>query len=74
MMEIQKTTGIVGRAQRQTFIVSDPVKELEDLTHILTNLRYWTVKWETEHGAVNKERKKHWEARADDWMEKHRKA
>lgn len=47
----------------------------EDLEHIaktayylLSNLRKATVKWEAEHGAVDKYLKKGWEEKADQFL------
>lgn len=33
--------------------------------HVLTNLRYWTMEWEREHGSELRSYKKHFEKRAD---------
>ena len=40
-----------------------------ELLNILSNLRYWTKKWEDKYGVYMKDEKKYWEKRADDYLD-----
>lgn len=42
----------------------------EEALHILANLRKFTVLWETSHGVQLKERKKYYEKKADELIQR----
>lgn len=42
----------------------------KEALHLLVNLRHYTKEWETAHGAELKTRKKHFEGRADEFLQK----
>lgn len=44
---------------------------LRELAEILVKVRYHTRQWEKYYGADTRKRKKLWEQRADEWIEKH---
>lgn len=45
------------------------IKELfKEAIHIHAHLRYFTLKWEAEYGAYEKERKKFWEQKQADLL------
>lgn len=46
------------------------VKVAEELIHILTNLRKYTKLWEESYGVVLKTKKKNFEKRADELIER----
>lgn len=50
----------------------DVEKELQELAYILTGMREWQKKWKAEYGANNRVQKEKWEARADDWIKRHK--
>jgi len=58
---------------KETFVVTDPLKEASELAHILLNLRFHTKNWDQHFGYENRLKKKHWEEKADKWLEDHRK-
>lgn len=60
-----------GATVKATFEVADPVQALAELAHITLNLRHYTKRFDTHFGYDNRLRKRHWEARADQWMSKH---
>ena len=47
------------------------VEVSRELFHCMVNLRYWTGKWEQEHGHHNLAAKKKWERKADDLIVKY---
>jgi hypothetical protein len=53
------------------FDVEDPLKAASELAHILLNLRHWTRLYDRHFGYHNKDRKRHWEAKADRWISQH---
>lgn len=55
----------------KTLITEDPLKDLQELTHIVINLRHYTKLWDEHYGSRLKDSKKLWEANADTWIEKH---
>jgi hypothetical protein len=63
----------MNRNINTVFQTSDPMKDLDELAHILLNLRHHTRRWDEHFGSVNKDNKKRWEAAADRWIEKHKK-
>lgn len=51
----------------------DKVKEeLREVAYIITGLREATRKWKSEFGYQNKLRMQQWEAKADEWINKHK--
>ena len=51
---------------------SEMKEELRELTYIAVGMRQWQKKWETHFGSVNKEAKKRWEEKMDEWINKHK--
>lgn len=47
-------------------------EELREVAHILVSLREATKKWDKEYGYQNRALKKKWEAKADEWINKHK--
>lgn len=42
----------------------------KEALHLLVNIRHYTKAWEETHGAELKNRKKHFEGRADEFLKK----
>jgi hypothetical protein len=61
------------RSQEKTFVTTDPVTDLAELAHIILNLRHRTKLFDEYYGTDNRISKKHWEVKADEWIEKHSK-
>jgi len=55
------------------FEVEDPVKAASELVHILLNLRHHTKVWDEKFGFDNRNKKRHWEQKADRWIAEHMK-
>lgn len=71
--ETELNTETRNSAQKKTFVVDDTAKAAAELSHILLNLRYWSKTWHENFGHSNRERKEHWEKKADKWIEEHTK-
>jgi hypothetical protein len=61
------------KVQKVIIITADPVNDLAELWHIIHNLRRVTLKFDNELGSANKENKKYWERKADEFIETHTK-
>lgn len=60
-------------AKSETFVTTDPVTDLAELAHIMLNLRFWSKEWHRSYGTPNRIAKERWEAKADEWIEQHKK-
>lgn len=49
----------------------NPVNDLEELSHIILNLRHHTRLWNIYYGSMHNGNKKRWEQRADEWLKNH---
>lgn len=47
-------------------------EELREVANILTGLRESTKKWKAYYGQTNRNSMKHWEEKADAWINKHK--
>lgn len=57
---------------KAVFEVDDPMKELAELAHIVLNLRHHSRLFDTHFGFQNRINKRHWEAKADRWVNEHK--
>lgn len=53
--------------------VGDLKTALLELTNIAIKTRAAQIKWEGEYGSTNKNNKKYWEAKLDNWINQHSK-
>ncbi|MEO5892257.1 MAG: hypothetical protein ABIQ31_18565 [Ferruginibacter sp.] len=51
--------------------IPDLQADIIELAMILDKLRHYTLQWENDYGAIPKNNKKYWEARADEWRRKY---
>ncbi len=51
---------------------SDMKEELRELAYLATGMREWQKKFDSQFGANNREKKKHWEAKMDAWLNKYK--
>jgi hypothetical protein len=54
-----------------TIKTTDPVNDLDDLAHIMINLRHHTELWNRHYGSMHRANKVNWEKRADKWLADH---
>lgn len=55
----------------KTFLTASPFKDLDELVHIVVNLRRTTVDWNRYYGSAAREKKEYWEKKADKWLQDH---
>lgn len=60
-----------GRSKKVEFKTSDPIGDLNELSHIMLNLRHHTQLWNHHYGGLHRTNKKRWEDKADEWLRSH---
>lgn len=70
-MNTERQTQTRNSGFKAVFEVADPVKELAELAHIMLNLRQYTRRYDTHFGYDNRNNKRRWEEKADQWIARH---